>query len=479
MTAMSGRSRAVATDREAADPRFAASRGQRLTAAATRRAVRGALARERRSEPPLPRLLLADAGVLLAIMCLINWVRFGDDWPTYPLSHYAVGFSVATGIHLVVYYFSGLYEPQQRLGAQPWLPRVARATLVAVLLEAAVALLAGRYLMPRGNLAALLVLATLGITAVRYLQRWLLARRQGPPRVLLVGPGVDTDLARSHLPDSDRTALVVGEQDSADGLVERADHLHATDVLLLTSGLLDQVYPRTLAELEARGVAVLQRVSGAHTLLGLEAVREVGGMPFVALRTHTLPLSRARLKRTMELVLLALTAPVTAPLTLLVAGYVAACAGRPVLFWQNRVGRDGIVFAMAKFRTMHPAPPGAPPQLTEAGDPRVVPTCRILRRTRLDELPQLWHVLRGQMSLVGPRPERPELTATFEELIAGYSRRYEIPPGLTGLAQVKGRYHTDPEYKLGHDLQYLVNWSPARDAQILLSTLWMLVRQRV
>jgi lipopolysaccharide/colanic/teichoic acid biosynthesis glycosyltransferase len=150
-----------------------------------------------------------------------------------------------------------------------------------------------------------------------------------------------------------------------------------------------------------------------------------------------------------------------------------------VLLWPDGGGRDGIVFAMAKFRTMHPAPAGAPPQLTEAGDPRVVPACRFLRRTRLDELPQLWHVLRGQMSLVGPRPERPELTATFEELIAGYSRRYEIPPGLTGLAQVKGRYDTDPEYKLGHDLQYLVNWSPARDAQILLSTLWVLVRQRV
>jgi lipopolysaccharide/colanic/teichoic acid biosynthesis glycosyltransferase len=443
------------------------------------RALRVALARERGAQPRLPRLLLADGVVLLVLMSAINWARFGTEWPTYPLSHYAVGFSVATGIHLVVYYFGGLYEPQQRLGAQPWLPRVARATLVAVLLGAAVALLAGRYLMPRGNLVALLVLATLGVTGVRHLQRWLLARRQGPPRVLLVGPGVDSDLARSHLPDSDRAARVVGEQDTVDGLVERADRLRATDVLLLTSGLLDQVYPRTLAELEARGIAVLQRVSGAHTLLGLEEVREVGGMPFVALRTHTLPLSRARLKRVIELLVLAVTAPLTAPLTLAVTGYVLACAGRPLLFWQDRVGREGIVFSMAKFRTMQPPPPGAPPQLTEANDPRVLRSCRFLRRSRLDELPQLWHVLRGQMSLVGPRPERPELTATFEQLIVGYARRYEIPPGITGLAQVRGRYSTDPEYKLGHDLQYLVNWSPARDVQILASTLWVILRRRL
>lgn len=83
------------------------------------------------------------------------------------------------------------------------------------------------------------------------------------------------------------------------------------------------------------------------------------------------------------------------------------------------------------------------------------------------------------MSLVGPRPERPELTAEFERLIPGYARRYEIPPGITGRAQVRGRYATDPEYKLGHDLQYLVNWSPARDLQILVSTIWVVLRQRV
>jgi lipopolysaccharide/colanic/teichoic acid biosynthesis glycosyltransferase len=83
------------------------------------------------------------------------------------------------------------------------------------------------------------------------------------------------------------------------------------------------------------------------------------------------------------------------------------------------------------------------------------------------------------MSLVGPRPERPELTAEFERLIAGYARRYEIPPGITGLAQVRGRYATDPEYKLGHDLQYLVNWSPARDLQILLTTMWVVAGRRL
>jgi exopolysaccharide biosynthesis polyprenyl glycosylphosphotransferase len=451
----------------------------RTSPARSARALRLALARERRAEAGVRRLMATDALTLLVLMCVINWARFGTDWPTYPLSHYAIGFSAATGIHLGVYYFSGLYEPQPRLGARPWLPLVARATLVAVLLDGVVALAAGRYLMPRGNLVALLVLATLALTVLRHLHQAALSRRHGPPRVLLVGPDDQADLARSHLPESDRSAEVVGHCCDADELVAAVERERASDVLLLTSSLLDQVYPGRLAELELRGVQVLQRVSGAQTLLGLQSVLEVGGMPFVGLRTHTLPLSRARLKRFLELLLLIATVPVTLPLVVAVALYVRAVAGGPVLFRQERVGRDGVPFRMTKFRTMGVGAEEGRPRLAEARDPRVVRGCDWLRSTRLDELPQLWHVLRGEMSLVGPRPERPELTARFEQLIPGYARRYEIPPGITGLAQVRGRYATDPEYKLGHDLQYLVNWSPARDLQILGRTLLVVAGRRV
>jgi lipopolysaccharide/colanic/teichoic acid biosynthesis glycosyltransferase len=102
-----------------------------------------------------------------------------------------------------------------------------------------------------------------------------------------------------------------------------------------------------------------------------------------------------------------------------------------------------------------------------------------MRSTRADELPQLWNVLRGEMSLVGPRPERPELVAEIVERVPGYVRRNELPPGVTGLAQIQGRYGTDAEYKLGYDLQYLVNWSVVTDIEILLRTIWVVVSRRV
>ncbi len=98
---------------------------------------------------------------------------------------------------------------------------------------------------------------------------------------------------------------------------------------------------------------------------------------------------------------------------------------------------------------------------------------------RADELPQLFNVLRGEMSLVGPRPERPELVSEIVARVPGYVRRNELPPGLTGLAQVQGRYGTDAEYKLGYDLQYLVNWSLVLDVQILVRTVWVVLSRRV
>jgi lipopolysaccharide/colanic/teichoic acid biosynthesis glycosyltransferase len=240
------------------------------------------------------------------------------------------------------------------------------------------------------------------------------------------------------------------------------------------------VYPEPLTTLEERGIGVLQRIAARDTLLGLSGLREVAGMPFVALRTHALPSSRVHFKRCLELAGLVVTAPVLLPLVGLTALYVRAVAGSPVLYTQQRVGRGGRPFTLVKFRTMlRDAEEKLGPILASTTDRRVIPGCRWLRATRLDELPQLWNVLRGEMSVVGPRPERPELAARYEQLIPGYARRHEIAPGLTGLAQISGRYHTDPEYKLGHDLQYLVNWSPVLDLQILARTFWVMFSRRV
>ena len=422
-------------------------------------------------------LHVIDAVTLFGLMAAITTVRFGFDWPTYPRSHYAVGFAIATGLHMTAYYFGGLYEYEQRLGRPPWLPRATLLTLIAVGGDATVALLSGRYLMPRGNLVVLAAAASVLVSFNRWVARQTRARRFGAPRVLLVGDPAEVELARRHLSDSEPAAVVAGCTDDLGSLSADVKRLAATDVLLQSGQPLEAVYPEPLGELERGRVGVYRRITPADTLLGLQRTRQIGGMPFVALRAHALPACRLRFKRLLDLAYLVLLAPVVVPLAAMLALCVRARAGRGVLYRQDRVGRGGRVFTAVKFRTMTLDAEQAGPMLAQADDPRVIDGLRWLRRTRLDELPQFWSVLTGKMSIVGPRPERPEAVARLEQQIAGYGRRHDIPPGITGLAQTQGHYQTDPAYKLGHDLQYVVNWSPVLDLQIMVKSLMVMARR--
>ena len=147
----------------------------------------------------------------------------------------------------------------------------------------------------------------------------------------------------------------------------------------------------------------------------------------------------------------------------------------PVLYWQNRVGRDEKVFRCYKFRTMRSdAEADTGPTWAEDDDPRVTPVGRFLRKTRIDEIPQLLNVLKGDMSLVGPRPERPEFVAALNEKIPYYHLRHSVRPGITGWAQILYKYGSsieDAKEKLRYDLYYIKNSSVGLDLLIVLNTL--------
>jgi lipopolysaccharide/colanic/teichoic acid biosynthesis glycosyltransferase len=429
------------------------------------------------AKPSRPRALgfrylyVIDAVSLFVLMHLLIALRFGTEWPTYDYLYYLAGFSMATVMHMVVYYFGGMYEYEQRLGWPPWLPRATVLTGVAVLINATLALATDRYLMPRGNLLALFFAAAALVSFNRWFARRVRSRRFGRPRVLLVGSPDEIRLAESHLGDTGNRAQVAGtETDPTDlfGSVQRTD---ATDVLLLSEIPLTRIYPSPLDRLEQRSVGIYRRVHPADTLLGLQRSREIAGAPFIALRTHAVPQYRLRLKRLIDLTLLLLASPLIVLVVTGAAAYTRIRVGSGILYRQERVGYLSSEFTLVKFRTMSEdaeAQTGA--TLASNDDPRVVRGMRWFRAARLDELPQLWNVIRGEMSLVGPRPERPEFVKRFAKEYPGYLRRHDTPPGLTGLAQVRGAYQTNPGYKLGHDLQYIVNWSPVLDLIILAET---------
>ena len=425
---------------------------------------------------------LLDALALLALMTAISLVRtvFDPGWATYPTENYVVGFGVATAIHVSVNYFTGLYEREPRLGRRPWLPRAIIATGIGVGVQGVAFVALDRYLMPRWNLTIFLMLASFVLVFNRGVSRRLAFRRQGPARVVLAGDSESMDRAAEHLVATDQHALVAGRVHRPHRLVDAVVDAEATDVLLLDVTAFGSVYPEPLNSLELAGVGFLQRVSARETLLGLRSVREIGGMPFVTLRSHTVPPHKVRLKRVFDVMVTVVFAPIWVPLVGAVALYVKLTAGGPVLYAQTRVGRNGATFECLKFRTMvENAEEDGTARLATLDDDRIVPALKWMRSMRADELPQLWNVLVGEMSLVGPRPERPELVAEITRRVPGYVRRNELPPGLTGLAQVEGRYGTDAEFKLGYDIQYLVNWSLVTDVQILLRTVWVVLSRRV
>ncbi|MEU5090987.1 exopolysaccharide biosynthesis polyprenyl glycosylphosphotransferase [Streptomyces sp. NPDC021356] len=183
-------------------------------------------------------------------------------------------------------------------------------------------------------------------------------------------------------------------------------------------------------------------------------------------------------KRVLDVVVSGALLLLAGPLLLGCAAVLRLAEGPGVLFRQERIGRDGRPFTLLKFRTHRPADAlEAATRWSVAGEREMRPVCRVLRRTSLDELPQLWNVLRGDMSLVGPRPERPYFAARFSQEYPGYAARHRMRAGITGLAQVHGlRGDTSIEDRARLDNAYIDNWSLWQDVCILLRTAVALVR---
>jgi len=180
---------------------------------------------------------------------------------------------------------------------------------------------------------------------------------------------------------------------------------------------------------------------------------------------------RGGYKRAFDLALLGLVLVLAAPLWAVLVPAIALAVrigdGGPALYRQQRLGQDGALFEILKFRTMAvDAESATGPVWTERGDPRITRVGRVLRHFHLDELPQAVNVLRGEMSLVGPRPERPALAARIETAVPGFAARLRVRPGVAGLAQAEGADWRDPALKLRYDNRYIATMTPWLDLRL-------------
>jgi exopolysaccharide biosynthesis polyprenyl glycosylphosphotransferase len=203
----------------------------------------------------------------------------------------------------------------------------------------------------------------------------------------------------------------------------------------------------------------------------------IWGLPVVRLQSPARSRPQWMLKRLLDFLLAAVAVVVTAPAMGAIALATLIDSGRPILHRQRRVSLDGRSFDILKFRTMRPCDQAIEDLEWHASASRVTRVGGFLRSTGLDELPQLFNVLRGEMSLVGPRPERPHFVNLFRELYPRYDSRHRMPAGVTGWAQIHGlRGDTSIDERATFDNYYIENWSLSRDLKILIRTLPTLFR---
>ncbi|MFM7735335.1 MAG: undecaprenyl-phosphate glucose phosphotransferase [Alphaproteobacteria bacterium] len=415
---------------------------------------------------------------------------------TPPAGNYLALLPVIWAIWGVTLRASGLYDPMRGRSGSSERRRLVRASSLAMLVFTAVSFLffEKAYSLSRLMLLTFFLLGTVALVAERAFVREILraARRRGynQRHVLIVGDG---ELARGvaermerHPELGLRVAGFLSDDEARVGerMADRPVLGRWEDVAeVAASRGIDQVVlalpfeslPRLgalVARLDAAVVDV-KVVPDIERFVSLKSgIEDFEGLPVIGLRATPLAGWGRVAKRAMDVAGAALALVVLSPLLALLAALVRASSPGPILFSQERMGLDGRVFRVWKFRTMREdAEAETGPVWATAEDPRRTRIGTVLRRLSLDELPQLVNVLRGEMSLVGPRPERPVFIEEFRRRIPRYMMRHMVQAGMTGWAQVHGwRGNTPIEKRIQYDLYYIENWSLWLDLKILLLT---------
>ena len=437
-------------------------------------------------------LLTGDVVVIIASIIGSALIRLspGEGWD-YCLQHLP-SLSGSLAIFLVVFYASGMYERQAliRKEASYLLPFVATAVALILIVLAFYA----RFQLNIGR--GVLVLAGgfvfVGSWTMRYIYRQVVRSGVLSRNALIVGEGREVEDVLhllAHTPDpglrllglvSTRRATagafvgpvpVVG---TVDKLREYVEALDAETIIVATSVTRESSVLRLLRPLRCSGIEVMDVVALHESLAQEIPLDHINDEWLMNAAMNSSVIHVRKIKRILDFSVALLGLVVTAPVFALAALLVRLDSPGPVLYRQRRSGLDGRPITVLKFRTMRQdaeAVSGA--VWAGQADARVTRTGRFMRKWRVDEIPQLVNVLRGEMSLVGPRPERPEFVETLAQAIPFYRERLLVPPGITGWAQVKYPYAASIEAarrKLQYDLYYIKHMSFFLDVLILLRT---------
>jgi exopolysaccharide biosynthesis polyprenyl glycosylphosphotransferase len=446
--------------------------------------------------------IVADAVAIYTGFLLAVWIRFRTGW--IPLFHdkapsltlYVQGAGIGTLLFLFIFRTLGLYARPQTGTFGDKVPRLTRACGWGIVLAVALAFVL-RTEPPFSRVATALSFFT--ITVLVLLERFVLFRlelhfarhREEVNRVVVIGTNAVAAQLRKALKREPRlrskvvgflktsdaspspeipAELIRGTMSDLEQLVDRGE----VDLVILADTDLPNERMAEIILCCERALVPFRMIPDLFSILTSKVeVQQIGDIPVLGMQPWPLDLFWNRvLKRAEDIVGSVIGLILSAPIIGIAAVLIKRSSPGPVFFRQERCGERGRVFALYKLRTMvEDAEAKTGPIWAQPDDPRRTPIGAFLRRHNLDELPQFWNVLKGDMSLVGPRPERPCFVEQFKEDISRYMWRHAFKPGMTGWAQVNGlRGQTDLRARLKYDLYYLENWSLAFDFKILVKT---------
>jgi sugar transferase (PEP-CTERM system associated) len=370
--------------------------------------------------------------------------------------------------------------------------RLTRAIGIASILLALIYYFVPELMMGRGIFFVSLVFLVILVVPWRYAYKWVLKNRMFAERVMIMGHGKlcqeiineirnrqdsgyhIAGLVSSHSssPVSISNDIPVFKMDAS--LCELATDLNAQRIVVAMDEKRGRLPTQALLRCKTEGIKILEGETLYEELTGKLFVEKLNPSWLIFSDGFRKPKVSRFLKRITGCLMASILLLLTLPLIALIAMAIKLDSKGPILYKQDRCGGEGRVFKVLKFRSMiEDAESTSGPCWATDDDWRITRVGKILRKYRLDEIPQIWNVLRGEMSFVGPRPERPEFVAKLSGMIPYYSQRHAVKPGITGWAQVSYRYGSSVEdalEKLKYDLFYVKNMSFIMDVMIMVKT---------
>lgn len=445
-------------------------------------------------------LVIIDVGIATVSFVLAYLFKFyvlnnGPGIGVLPLKEYTRLLPFILPFYVFIYYFCSVYAPKRTVRRRFEIFGIIKANTIGI-----IALIIVLYMIIREINFSRSVIGFFYIFNVFFTSCFRLALRRGLrtirkkgynlKHILLVGYSRAAEEYIDRLADNPQWGYV------ACGILDNhipAGTLYKGVKVLGRLGNLEVILPENKLDEIAislslqdydhlEGIVAICEKFGVHTkfipdynslIPSKPYTEDLMGLPVINIRY--VPLTNTGniiIKRIMDVVGSLFGIVLTAPIMLLAAFLVKLTSPGPIIFKQERVGLHNKTFSMYKFRTMERQAPGEEKKAwTVRNDPRVTSVGKVLRRTSLDELPQLFNILRGEMSLVGPRPERPLFVEKFKEEIPRYMVKHQVRPGLTGWAQVNGlRGDTSIRKRIEYDIYYIENWTIWFDLKIILMT---------